>query len=113
MPPIDIKNGDILVVDGQEYPIKYAAFWMMTPAELPSFRVLTHITADTLRSPGIVDGKRGEPEYHLVGLRCTPLDPVDPDIKRRLGLDTPHTILETHVADQFGYMQVVVEDLKR
>ena len=49
------------------------------------------------RPPVTVGGKRGTPTVFLTGVRCTPLDPVDPEIRFRLGVETPHEILQTFV----------------
>lgn len=61
-------------------------------------RFLT-VTADVKRSPPLSSGRRGEPEYHLRDIRCAPLDPVDSEIRERLGLDTPHEVLQTFTED--------------
>lgn len=55
-------------------------------------------TCDTKRPPAIASGKRGAPASHLTGLRCTPLDPVDPETRYRLEIETPHTLLQTFIA---------------
>lgn len=110
---LDIREGDLLVVNGQEYPIRSVAYWQMNRAANLSFRRLARMPAATKRSPGISDGKRGEPRFLLTGLLCTPLDPADPEIRRRLGLDTPHELLETTLADEEGFHSLVLEDLKR
>lgn len=49
------------------------------------------------RPPVTVGGKRGTPTVFLTGVQCTPLDPVDPEIRFRLGVETPHEILQTFV----------------
>ena len=56
---------------------------------------------------------KGEPTLVLTGLKCTPLDPVDPDLRRRLALETPNELLQTFVADGHGFVRLVLEDLKR
>lgn len=43
-------------------------------------------------------GKIGLPATHLSGLKCTPLYPVDPEIKQRMVLDTPHEVKECFIA---------------
>lgn len=53
------------------------------------------VTASTKRAPAVTSGKRGEPVTHLATLRCTPLDPLDPETAQRLGLQTPHTLRQT------------------
>lgn len=107
---IDIREGDILVNGGNEYPIRSAAYWegfASKPIQA------ANKTYSTKRSPAISSGKRGEPATNLVGLSGTPLDPVDPDIQRRLGLDTPHELLQTYIYDASGFIHLIVEELKR
>lgn len=61
-----------------------------------SFARLATLTASTKRSPAIAGGKRGEPALHVPALACTPLDPVSAQTAQRIGLETPHTLLETY-----------------
>lgn len=61
-----------------------------------SFDALLTETAGTRRA-AISGGKRGEPTAHLAGLACTPLDPVDPETRHRLAIETPHQLLQTFV----------------
>lgn len=57
-------------------------------------RFLT-VTAATKRAPVLASGKRGAPAVQVASLKCTPLDPVDPELRQRLALDTPHEVLQT------------------
>lgn len=61
-------------------------------------RFLT-VTASTKRAPAISSGKRGTPVTQVTSLRCTPLDPVDPELRQRLALNTPHELLQTFTAE--------------
>lgn len=54
-------------------------------------------TVSFKRPPITVGGKRGTPTIFLTDIRCTPLDPVDPDIRFRLAVETPHELLQTFV----------------
>lgn len=110
---LDIKAGDILVVDTAEYPIRAVAEYKTARMSRSTFARIATETATTKRSPGIVDGKRGDPVENLVDLTCTPLDPVDPEVRQRLGLNTPHEVLETYLDHADGFMQIIVEELKR
>lgn len=65
---------------------------------LSFLRLLTK-TASTKRPPAPVAGKRGVPETHLTGVKCTPLYPVDPELRERLALESPHTLWQIFVAD--------------
>lgn len=64
-----------------------------------SFRRLATVTASTRRSPTIVGSKRSGPVINLTGLRCTPIDPLDEELRERLGLQTAHELLQTLVDD--------------
>jgi hypothetical protein len=67
---------------------------------MPMGRFLT-VTASTKRAPAIAGGKRGAAVTQVVTLQCTPLDPVDPELRQRLALNTPHTLRQayTEMAD--------------
>lgn len=55
------------------------------------------VTASTKRSPAASGGKRGTPTTFIASLRCAPLDPVDPETRQRLAINTPHELLQTFV----------------
>jgi hypothetical protein len=61
-----------------------------------SFQKLASLTASTKRAT-MSSGKRAAPTQHLTGLKVHPLDPVDPELRQRLALDTPHELLQTFV----------------
>lgn len=61
-----------------------------------SFQKLATVTASTKRAT-LSGGKRGTPTQHLTNLKVFPLDPVDPELRQRLELDTPHELLQTFV----------------
>lgn len=69
-----------------------------------------YLTASTRRSVW-TNGKRGEPEVHLIGLKCTHLDVVDygrrGELQQAMKLDTPHRLLETFVD---GVQDIVAGD---
>jgi hypothetical protein len=52
------------------------------------------------RPPVTVGGKRGTPTVFLTNIRCTPLDPIDPEVRFRLVIETPHEILQTFVMQE-------------
>jgi hypothetical protein len=104
---MDIKPGDFLVVGGKDYPIKSVAEWTGTGMNSRSFARRATVSATTKRT------KKGEPTTHLPGLTCTPLDPVDPETRRRLALETPHELLQTFLAESTGFVHLVLEDIKR
>lgn len=109
---LDIREGDVLVVSSTDYPIRSCAEWSYRYARRGMKR-LTSVTASTKRAPAISSGKRGTPAVNLTGLACTPLDPVDAEIRQRLGTDTPHELLQTFVDGGDTFYHLVIEDLKR
>lgn len=64
---------------------------------MPSFERLTVINCSTKRFPSISSGKVGAAVVYLTGLLCTPLDPVDPEVRHRLTIDTPNELLQCFV----------------
>lgn len=59
-------------------------------------RLLT-VTASTKRTPIMVSGVRGVPVLLLEDIRCTPLDPIDPEVRQSLMLESPHELLQTFI----------------
>jgi hypothetical protein len=109
---IDIIEGDLLTVEGVDYPIRSVSAWVTSRASVRSLDRLATVRATTKRSPGIVNAKRGVPALHLRNLRCTPLDPVDPELKVRLALNTPNKVKMTFLGALNAFYQVIVEELK-
>lgn len=109
---LDVREGDILVVHGREYPIRACAEWKWRHTTRSLRRMLTE-SCSTMRAPGVVDGKRGAPAVHLTALPCMPLDPVDAEISRRMGLETPHELLQTILDGGDVFYSIVLEQLKR
>jgi len=64
---------------------------------MSSFSRMATVEASTKRVPAITGGKRGEATTFIASLFCTPLDPVDAEIMRRLNLGTAHELLQTFV----------------
>lgn len=108
---LDLREGDILVVSAVEYPIRSCAAWKWGAGR--AGRRLMNQTASTKRSPAMVGGKRGTATTQLSALRCSPLDPVAPDLAERMGLNTPHELLQTTVDGGDVFYVLVVEELKR
>ena len=104
---MNIQSGDVLLVANREYPIRSCAEWASTHMNTLGFRRMASVSASTTRT------QKGEPTPVLTGLTCTPLDPVDPDLKRRLALESPYELLQTFLTDGNGFVHLVLEDLKR
>lgn len=61
-----------------------------------AFARMATVSASTKRAT-LSNGKRGEPVAYLSGLKCVPLDPLDPETRQTLQLDTPHELLSTMI----------------
>lgn len=108
---LDIKEGDVLVVGSNEYPIRACAEWQWRYNRTMS-RMAT-VTASTKRNPALVSGKRGTPATNLRCIKCTPLDPVNPELSNRPELETPQELLETYVDGGDVFYHLTLEDMKR
>jgi hypothetical protein len=65
----------------------------MTSATL---RRIASLSVSTKRA--VVTGqKRAAATTYLTGLKATPLDPVDPEVRATLDLQTPHEVLQTTI----------------
>ncbi len=108
-----------------------------------SFDRIATVTASTKRAAAPVSGKTSAPVTNVASLKCLPLCPVDAELQKRLGLDTPYELQQTMTAggvdvrqgdllvvasveypvracedwpwpaDGLTYRRLVVEDLKR
>lgn len=110
---MDLQEGDLLVVAGKEYPIKSCAEWASNRMNTPGFRRMANVAASTKRAPAMAGGKIAAAATRLTGLKCTPLDPVSPDIQKRVALDAPMELLQTFLTDGAGFVHLVLEDLKK
>lgn len=62
-----------------------------------SFQKLATVTCGTKRATVGATGKRGTPTTNLSDLKCLPLDPLDPEVRTVVELDTPHEALQTMI----------------
>jgi hypothetical protein len=110
---IDIQEGDILLVGEAEYPIRSVERWDVSGLSSLAFQRLARVTASTKRPPALsATGTRGAPVVHLVGIRITPLDPVDAELRAREKLNTPHNLLTCFVESD-PYLHLTVEELRK
>jgi len=108
---LDIREGDLYVVGGNEYPIRSCAEWSWRYGR--AMRRFCTVTASTKRAPGMSGGKRGAPTVNLTALKSTPIDPVDPEIRQRLALNTPNELMQTYVDGGDVFYALILEELKR
>lgn len=107
---LDIKFGDLLVLDEVKYPVKGIERWGMQ-AGAGMLDMMT-ATASTERAPMMTGGKRGAAVAHLSGLVCTPLLPVTAELEPRV-LPNAVQAFEVFVddSDSDAVVRVVVEYL--
>ncbi len=69
----------------------------------------TH-SANIKKDPAASGGKIGKAEFAMVNIPCLPLDPVDPELRQSLGIDSPHRLLQTFIEGKYdirnGYLLV-------
>lgn len=108
---LDITSGDYLVVANKEYPIRSIAEWDWSGGN--GIKRMLSVTATTKRPTSLGAGKRGDLATNLRCVKCMPLDPVDPELRKRLDLNTPHELLQTIADGGAVFYRLILEDLKR
>ena len=109
---LDIVEGDRLVVKGREYPIRSCAEWESDRMNTAGFRRMAKKACSTKRIGAISSTDAGTLAVNLTDLYCTPLDPVDPQLQKRVALDASMELLQTFITDGDGFVHLVVEDVK-
>lgn len=109
---LDIAFGDLLTLDGDEYPIKGVERWNLA-AGMGMLALMTE-TAATKRAPAMSGGKRGAAVTHLTALQCTPLLPLTGEKEPR---PLPHNVqsFECFIDDTDGaaVVRVIVDDVSQ
>ena len=108
---IDVEVGCKLVVNNKDYPIKQVANWTSDRFSSSSFARMATLTISLKKETFDSEHKSTESVY-LSNLSATPLDPINPELRRSLGLDTPFELLQTFISDGTGFVQLIVEDQK-
>lgn len=60
-----------------------------------SFERLATVTASTKREGAVADGLTGDLAVSVASLKCTPLDPVTPEVAAMVGLENFAEVLQT------------------
>lgn len=107
---LDIREGDYLVNGTKEHPIKSCAEWAWSYGR--GARRLMTLTVSTKRQPAMVSGKRGGRTTKLTGLKSTPLDPVNAEIRQRLPVASPYELLQAFVDGGDVFYHLILEDIK-
>ncbi len=109
---LNIREGDILVLGGVEYPILFCGVWKSRRGSTPAQVRMCSETAGTKRPPsGVV---RGDPTTQLSNIKCMPLDPASAmDIEVRNLPTAPRVIKRTIVNGGDTFYELFVEHLKK
>ncbi|MDD2921789.1 MAG: hypothetical protein PHQ36_05830 [Anaerolineales bacterium] len=112
---LDIREGDILVIGGREYPIRFCGDYSFAPGSTSSMRRMCSTTASTKRSPAVVGGVRGDPEVKLTGIKCAPLDPVSQreSLALRNVTQAPYELLKTIMDGGDMFYTLFVENIRK
>lgn len=62
-----------------------------------AFDTMATVTCSTKRLPAYSGSKRGDPVANLTGLKCTPLDPLDAELRNLPVLTSPYEALQTFI----------------
>jgi hypothetical protein len=111
---LEIREGDILTVDGRDYPIKAVETFKTGRFSPASFARMANVRASVSRN--VHDGQGSYPKTLLEeDLPCTPLDPISgrESAEYREVLSTPTRTLKTYVASASGFYKLLIEDLKK
>lgn len=100
---LDIQKGDALVIGNKVYPIKHCAEWTTNQMNTVGFRRMATVTARIQRT------KKNAPVLAVTTYKCTPLDPVDAETRRRLEIETPLEVKQTFIADGTEFLHLYVE----
>lgn len=60
-----------------------------------AFAKMATVACSTKRPPAFSGTKRGDPTTSLTGLYCTPLDPIDAELRNMPVLESPYEALQT------------------
>jgi len=108
---LDILPGDFLVVSTTEYPIRAVESWATHGfGTSKAFALQASVSCSTKRPPAVSSGKRGAPAANLTGLKCTPLDRVQPELTAQVPSATPYDTLQTFISDGTDYSRLLLDN---
>lgn len=111
---LDIREGDLLVMNGREFPILFCGVWKTRIGSTPSMKRMCSETASTKRPPAVVGAVRGLPVTNLTGIKCTPLDPVGQrDLAVRNLPIAPTDARKTIIDGGDTFYEVYVENIRK
>jgi len=110
---MNVVNGDVLVLESVDYPILFVERW--EGFSYNSGFMSRNMTKTVSLKRESFDGEgKSSVSVYATGVPAFPLDPVRPEVKSSLHLETPNAVLETFIDDYANnqYFRVVVEVLK-
>ena len=108
---LDILPGDFLVVGSTEYPVRAVEDWSTHGfGTSNSFTLMASVSCTTKRPPAVSSGKRGAPAENLTGLKCTPLDRVQPELTAQIPSAMPYDTLQTFISDGTDYSRLILDN---
>ena len=108
---LDILAGDFLVVGSTEYPVRAVEDWSTHGfGTSNSFKLMASVSCTTKRPPAVSSGKRGAPAENLTGLKCTPLDRVQPELTAQIPSAMPYDTLQTFISDGTDYSRLILDN---
>jgi len=108
---LDILAGDFLVVSTTEYPIRAVEDWSTHGfGTSRAFTLMASVSCSTKRPPAVSDNKRGVPAENLTGLKCTPLDRVQPEFTAQIPSAMPYDTLQTFISDGTDYARLILDN---
>lgn len=111
---LDIREGDILVMNSRDYPILFCGVWKAKHGSTPAMQRMCTETASTKRPPAVVGAVRGDATTNLTSLSVMPLDPVGGrDINVRTLPIAPHEVRRTIVDGGDTFYEVYVENIRK
>jgi len=110
---IEINAGDVIEYENKDYEVRAVGEWAQSNFNTISFQKMASLSVNVKGNPVIVDGKRGLPELKATGLKATPIDPVDPELAISMGFEKPYTVKRCYLADDNGFVEVFVQEIRR
>ncbi len=111
---VNVDSGDILIYNEKDYEIRAVGDWIQSNSLTPSLLKMAILTVDIKGKAKVSsDGKREKATLKAVGLKATPIDPVDPELALSMGYNTPYTLKRCYLADDYGFYELFLQETRR
>lgn len=112
---LDIKQGDVLVFGGRDWPIQKLNPWYDPLTPDYAMKMICNLTASTKRAPQ-VDGskRRGDPVAWLTDIKISPIDPPSFASQQSMilqGTQAPANIRECFVDGGDTFYHLIVQEI--